>query len=85
MVINDESIFLTYRRMLPGAITLAPGGYRSDLATESRFFQNANRSPRTYSDADQKNLRDATDDAFIDAGKTMDVSRPDWVQKSGLR
>ena len=83
IVINNESIMLWQKRMVPGQSVGDSGTYTSGVALESRFHRNRNRSSRTYSHAEQLR-RDATDFAFFDAGKTSDFTRANYQQKSGL-
>ena len=83
-VIDSEAITLAHRRMVPSQLTGGRGQYLAAIGTESRFHEHQNRAPRTYSDAEQKQSRDATDFAFQDMGKQLDTSRPSYRRKSGL-
>lgn len=80
---SGESIYLWHKRMVPGTTSGDAGTYGADIALESRFHRHRNRAPRTYSHAEQKR-RDNTDSAFIDSGKTLQLNRGDWRQRSGL-
>lgn len=81
--VDDEAIFDVYRRMSPGPTFSDAGRDFVDLRLESRFHRNRNTATPTYSHAWQA-TRDPTDFCLIDSGKSFDISRPDWVQKSGI-
>lgn len=82
-VINAEAVTIAHRRMVPGIIRGGRGQYVCVLNTESRLHQHRNRAPRTYSEAWQLK-RDATDHAFRDMGKQLELTRVNYRQKSGL-
>ncbi len=81
--VNDEAIHLWHKRMVPGKSTGSATLYASEVALESRFHRHRNRAPRTYSHPEQLRV-DATDFAFFDAGKSVDLTRKRYVQRSGL-
>lgn len=81
--VNDEAIWLWRKRMVPGKSTGDADMYASEVALESRFHRHRLRAPRTYSHAEQQRI-DATDFAFRDAGKSIDITRKRYVQRSGL-
>ena len=84
VAIGSDSLFLVYRRMVPGRLTGGRGEYVSQIGLESRFHRHRLRAPRTYSHAEQQKSRDNTDDAFMDIGKVLDLTRAGYVRKSGL-
>jgi hypothetical protein len=83
LVNSGESIWLWRKRMIPGNTSGDAGTYGADIALESRLHRHRNRAPRTYSHAEQRR-RDASDNAFIDSGKSLQLNRGDWRQRSGL-
>lgn len=82
--IDDDSIHLARRDMIPGRLTGGRGTYRAQLGLESRFHRQRNRAPRTYSNGEQQKTRDATDFCFRDVGLELDITRNKYRQKSGL-
>lgn len=82
--VDDEAIYLWRRRMSPGPTFSAADVDYVDLLLESRFLRNRNRAVPTYSHAWQR-TRDTSDFCLVDSGNSFDISRPDWVQKSGLK
>lgn len=81
--VDDEAIYLWRRRMAPGETFSDATTDYVDLNLESRFHRNRNTAVATYSHAWQQQV-DATDFCLIDSGKSFDISRPDFVQKSGI-
>jgi hypothetical protein len=82
--IDDESLFIAHRRMVPGRLTGGRGEYVCQIGLESRLHRHRLRAPRTYSDAEQKKSRSASDDCFRDVGKELAIVRDDYRKKSGL-
>ena len=82
--IDNDNIFIAHRQIIPGRIRGGRGTYRSQIGLESILHRHRNRAPRTYSQAEQQKTRNATDECFRDVGMQLDVSRPKYVQKSGL-
>jgi len=81
--VNNEAIHLWHKRMVPGKSTGDAGMYASEVALESAFHRHRMRAPRTYSHAEQQRV-DATDFSFRDAGKSVDLTRKRYSQRSGL-
>jgi hypothetical protein len=82
-VIEDEAIHIWQKTMSTGNITSDGETYFAEIQLDEVFWEYRNRAIKTYSDADQRQYRDGTDQCFKQMGGTFTLNAT-YTQKSGL-